>query len=116
MLNTLCHIERTSYTHGDGQMQSGQVEGSPFAKTSSSAHLTARIYRIVKLKTAILQKDIVVSYLLVHHSVSCQPLSDSAGLHSHKSRTSPFDGRNSDRSKKNIPFDRKRTCTHKICH
>ncbi len=31
--------KKISYTQGDGQMQSDQVEGSPFAKMNSSSHL-----------------------------------------------------------------------------
>ncbi len=53
-------LKRTSYSHGDGQTQSDQVEGSPFAFMNSIAHLTAKTHTIVlKPKvTAILQKTL----------------------------------------------------------
>ncbi len=54
--------KRISYTHGDGQTQLGQVEGSPFAKMNSRTHLTI-MHRIV-LKTQSLQFCIkIVTFL-----------------------------------------------------
>ncbi len=92
--------------HGGGQTQLGQVEGSPFAKINSTAHLTAKMYRTVlePKVTAIVQKTL--SHFAEHHRVSCQPLSDAVGPHSHRSRSTPFESRNSDTSKKNTPLIR----------